>query len=145
VLCKILTGVTLGLSTLAIASGSSPADWEPPQAFYANQGFYGFEGSEFTFRWTADASTNPLESFIYEACTWIDIQGPACPNELIVDIEFYGENDVFVGAGVDVVPALGRRSLRAVEVGTNSDFQFESFLLTFVRCGVGLPTGLADV
>lgn len=137
--------LALTLVSMTIPTGMSSFDAESNGSVIVEEAYFGFEGSEYSFRWTMEEVATSLECDLYEICTWIDIKGPTCQTEILVTLEFYDENDVYVDAGVDVLPEQGMRELNALEVGTNLEIEFDSFLLVFVECSSGLPTGVAEI
>ncbi|MFM6966741.1 MAG: hypothetical protein ACKOWI_05210 [Rhodoluna sp.] len=107
--------------------------------------YYPMGESGFSFRWTPNETSGPQQCQNYGQCAFGDILGPTCPAEVFVAIEFYDEKGDYVSDGGDIIVGNRKQRHMNVEVGTNRDVAFDTFNVTDIFCGEGLPTGKGRV
>ena len=149
----LITGALALVLPLVPAAAEAPEPYLPDSSarFYmvGDNGFsHRWVGDNgFSFRWVDEATseTEGLDCNLYALCAFADIVGPACPNQVLVELDYFDENDWYVTSVNDVLPGAGRQRHIRVELGTNLYEDLSSFQVADVRCYVGVPTGTPDL
>jgi hypothetical protein len=138
---QILSTLALCFSPLLYVTVIEPIDFSAPTAFseYFEAGAAGY-----SYRWSSDDNTAYLECKVYDLCLWVDVKGPACSDQLHLNVSYYDRNDVWMTENRVVIAGEGNDRFDAVEIGSYLDFDFGFYLVDEVWCSVGVPTALAD-
>jgi hypothetical protein len=138
---QILSTLALCFSPLLYVTVIEPIDFSAPTAFseYFEAGAAGY-----SYRWSSDDNTAYLECKVYDLCLWVDVKGPACSDELHLNVSYYDRNDVWMTENRVVIAGEGNDRFDAVEIGSYLDFDFGFYLVDEVWCSVGVPTALAE-
>ena len=144
---NLIQGLITGV--LALALPLVPTVAEAPETFIPNPSarFYMVGDNGFSYRWVDEETSiaEGLECHFYGWCAFADIVGPACPDQVAVELDYFDEDDLYVTSVVDVLPGAGRQRHIRVELGTNHYDGLTSFDLANVECSRGLPTGTPDL
>jgi hypothetical protein len=144
---NLIQGLITGV--LALALPLVPAAAEAPEPYVPDSSarFYMVGDNGFSHRWVDEETSiaEGLECNLYALCAFADIVGPACPDQVLVELDYFDEDDWYVTSVNDVLPGAGRQRHIRVELGTNLDQDLSSFEVADVRCYVGLPTGTPDL
>jgi hypothetical protein len=132
---------------LTVTSQLVPMAAEAPTRVSESNLFNSIGEQGFSYRWVSDslAKAEHLECNSYSWCSFADIVGPSCPNELFVGLDFYDKNNELISSGGDVLPSSGRRRHIHVELGTNRLVDVNNLRVSFISCYKGLPTGKPDL
>lgn len=134
---------------LALALPLLPAPAEAPEPYVPDSSarFYMVGDHGFSFRWVDEETSiaEGLECNLYAWCAFADIVGPACDDEVAVELYYFDEEDRYVTSVNAVLPGAGRQRHIRVELGTNLYEDLSSFQVADVRCYVGVPTGTPDL
>lgn len=142
---RLIRLAAVALLSMALPIIPSVAE-APPRPFSAVDAvFKPVPETDYSRRWLSDEeiANRGLECHLYGLCSFADIEGPACPNEMLVELDFFDKHDELIDSGVDVLPSNGRSRLLHVELGTNWLDDFATFEITNVACYTGTPTGYA--
>ncbi len=144
---NLIQGLITGV--LALALPLVPAAAEAPEPYVPDSSaqFYMVGDNGFSYRWVDEETSiaEGLECNLYQSCAFADIVGPACADEVLVELDYFDEDDWYVTSVNDVLPGAGRQRHMRVELGTNLDQELPSFQVADVRCHVGVPTGTPDL
>ncbi len=144
---NLIQGLITGV--LALALPFVPAAAEAPEPYVPDSSarFYMVGDNGFSHRWVDEETSvaEGLECNLYALCAFADIVGPACPNQVLVELDYFDEDDGYVTTVNDVLPGSGRQRHIRVELGTNLYEDLSSFRVADVRCYVGVPTGTPDL
>jgi hypothetical protein len=138
---EILSTLALCFSPLLYVTVIEPIDFSAPTVFseYLEAGAAGY-----SYRWSSDDNTAYLECKVYDLCLWVDVKGPACANELHLNVSYYDRNDIWMTENRVVIAGEGKDRFEAVEIGSYLDFDFGFYLVDEVWCSLGVPTALAE-
>jgi hypothetical protein len=138
---QILSTLALCFSPLLYVTVIEPIDFSAPTVFseYFEAGAAGY-----SYRWSSDDNTAYLECKVYDLCLWVDVKGPACADELHLNVSYYDRNDIWMTENRVVIAGEGKDRFDAVEIGSYLDFDFGFYLVDAVWCSVGVPTALAE-
>jgi hypothetical protein len=139
-----MTPLVLGL-TLILPLTPSVAEAPMHQSATSEASFDLVGEGGFSYRWAVDDARHKNECQLYDWCVFADIVGPRCPNEVFVALEFYDKHGDIVTGGGDILPGSNRQRFISVEVGTSRDITFSTLNVVDVLCGLGLPTGHANL
>jgi hypothetical protein len=144
---NLIQGLITGV--LALALPLVPAAAEAPEPYVPDSSaqFYMVGDNGFSYRWVDEETSiaEGLECNLYALCAFADIVGPACPDQVLVELDYFDEDDWYVTSVNDVLPGAGRQRHIRVELGTNLYEDLSSFQVADVRCYVGVPTGTPDL
>lgn len=123
------------------AEAPESANSSPESAFH----LVGQNG--FSYRWLTNVTiiSEHMECNFYSLCSFADIVGPSCPNEIFVALDYFDVNGDLITSGGDVLPASGKQRHIHVELGSNWVESFDSFEVSDIGCYLGLPTGKPDL
>ena len=101
----------------------------------------------FSYRWVDEDTSiaEGLQCNFYSWCAFADIVGPACPDEVLVELDYFDKDDWYVASGADVLPGSGRQKHIHVELGTNHYDGLGNIEIPNISCYLGLPTGKPDI
>jgi hypothetical protein len=138
---QILSSLALCFSPLLYVTVIEPIDFSAPTVFseYFEAGAAGY-----SYRWSSDDNTAYLECQVYDLCLWVDVKGPACSDELHLNVSYYDRNDIWMTENRVVIAGEGNDRFDALEIGSYLDFDFGFYLVDEVWCSVGVPTALAE-
>lgn len=140
---NLIQGLITGV--LALALPLVPAAAEAPEPYVPDSSarFYMVGDNGFSHRWVDEETSiaEGLECNLYQSCAFADIVGPACDDEVMVELDYFDKYDWYATTVFDVLPGAGRQRHIRVELGTNLYEDLSSFQVADVRCYVGLPTG----
>jgi hypothetical protein len=139
---QILSTLTLCFSPLLYVTVIEPIDFSAPTVFSE---YYEAGAAGYSYRWSSDDNTAYLECKVYDLCLWVDVKGPACSDELHLNVSYYDRNDVWMTENRVVIAGEGNDRFDAVEIGSYLDFDFGFYLVDEVWCSVGVPTGIRDI
>lgn len=144
---NLIQGLITGVLALALPLVPVAAEAPEPYVPDSSARFYLVGDNGFSHRWVDEETSisEGLECNLYALCAFADIVGPACPNQVLVELDYFDEDDWYVTTVNDVLPGAGRQRHTRVELGTNLDQELSSFEVADVRCYVGLPTGTPDL
>ena len=144
---NVIQGLITG--ALALALPLVPAAAEAPEPYVPDSSarFYMVGDNGFSFRWVDEETSiaEGLECNLYQSCAFADIVGPACAEEVLVELDYFDENDWYVTSLNDVLPGAGRQRHIRVELGTNLYEDLSSFEVADIKCYKGKPTGTPDL
>ena len=144
---NLIQGLITGV--LALALPLVPAAAEAPEPYVPDSSaqFYLVGDNGFSYRWVDEETSisEGLECNLYQSCAFADIVGPACDDEVLVELDYFDEEDRYVTTVNAVLPGAGRQRHIRTELGTNVDQEFSSFEVANVTCYVGVPTGTPDL
>ena len=144
---NLIQGLITGV--LALALPLVPAAAEAPEPYVPDSSaqFYLVGDNRFSYRWV-DQDTSiaeGLECNLYAWCAFADIVGPACDDEVMVELDYFDEDDWYVTSVNDVLPGAGRQRHIRVELGTNIFDGLSSFEVADIKCYRGVPTGTPNL
>lgn len=144
---NLIQGLITGALALALPLVPVPAQAPAPEPPTSSARFYPVGDNGFSFRWVDEETSmaEGLECNLYAWCAFADLVGPACADEVMVELDFFDADDVYVTTVLDVIPGAGRQRHVRVELGTNLYEDLSSFQLADIKCNLGLPTGTPDL
>ncbi len=144
---NLIQGLVTGALALVLPFVPSPAEAPEPYVPDSSAQFYMVGDNGFSYRWVDEETSiaEGLECNLYALCAFADIVGPACPDQVLVELDYFDEDDWYVTSVNDVLPGAGRQRHIRVELGTNLYEDLSSFQVADVRCYVGVPTGTPDL
>ena len=144
---NVIQGLITG--ALALALPLVPAAAEAPEPYVPGSSarFYMVGDNGFSYRWVDEETSiaEGLECNLYALCAFADIVGPACDDEVLVELDYFDEDDWYVTSVNDVLPGAGRQRHIRVELGTNIFDGLSSFDVADIKCYRGVPTGKPDL
>lgn len=143
---NLIQGLITGALALVLPLVPSVAEAPEPQTVDSSARFHPVGDKGFSFRWVDEETSvaEGLECSLYEWCAYADIVGPACPNELLISLDYLDDEDLYVTSGTVILPAANRQRHSRAELGTSQLDNFETFVIDDIRCYQGLPTGVAE-
>jgi hypothetical protein len=144
---NLIQGLITGVLALALPLVPAAAEAPEPYAPDSSARFYTVGDDGFSHRWVDEETSiaEGLECNLYALCAFADIVGPACPDQVLVELDYFDEDDWYVTTVNDILPGAGRQRHIRVELGTNVVDGLSSFEVADARCYVGLPTGTPDL
>ena len=137
------------IAGLSLALPLVPTSAEAPGhvSSSAANAFSGVGEAGFSYRWLSDEDIKAehLECNSYSMCSFADIVGPSCPNEVFVALDYFDKDNDPLSSGGDILPSSGRQRHIHVELGTNNHDWVKSFEVSDIGCYLGLPTGKPDL
>ena len=144
---NLIQGLITGALALVLPLVPSVAEAPEPQTVDSSARFHQVGDKGFSLRWVDEETSiaEGLECNLYQSCAFADIVGPACADEVLVELDYFDEDDWYVTSVYDVLPGSRRQRHIRVELGTNLYEDLSSFRVADVRCYVGLPTGTPNL
>jgi hypothetical protein len=144
---NLIHGLITGVLALALPLVPAAAEAPEPYVPDSSSRFYGVGDHGFSYRWVDEDTSiaEGLECNLYMSCAFADIVGPACPDEVAVELDYFDKDDSYVTTVVDVIPGAGRQRHPRIELGTNLYEDLNSFQVADVKCYRGVPTGTPDL
>jgi hypothetical protein len=144
---NIIQGLITGVLALTLPLVPTAAEAPEPYEPNSSSRFYGVGDHGFSHRWVDEDSSiaEGLECNLYMSCAFADIVGPACPDEVLVELDYFDKDDLYVTTLQDVLPGSGSQRHIRVELGTNLDEDLSSFQVADIKCYLGVPTGTPDL
>jgi hypothetical protein len=144
---NIIQGLITGVLALTLPLVPTAAEAPEPYEPNSSSRFYGVGDHGFSHRWVDEDSSiaEGLECNLYMSCAFADIVGPACPDEVLVELDYFDKDDLYVTTLQDVLPGSGSQRHIRVELGTNLYEDLSSFQVSDIKCYLGLPTGTPDL
>ena len=144
---NIIQGLITGVLALVLPLVPTVAEAPEPYVPDSSSRFYGVGDSGFSYRWVDEDTSiaEGLDCNLYMSCAFADSVGPACPDEVSVELDYFDKDDWYVTSVVDVIPGAGRQRHLRIELGTNLYEDLNSFQVADVKCYRGVPTGTPDL